>query len=34
MFEATKIILMHFEAVWLNIGFIWALDCVFDSKTH
>ena len=34
MFEATKIILMHFEAVWLNIGFIRALDCVFDSKTH
>ena len=38
MFEATKIVLMH--VYWscvvkcANIGYIWALDCVFHNKTH
>ena len=38
MFEATKIVLMHFYwscvVKYANIGYIWTLDCVFHNKTH
>jgi hypothetical protein len=38
MFEATKIVLMHFYwkcmVKYTNIGFIWALDCAFHNKTY